>query len=43
VFRTQFVGMPLANAVASIRLISDELLPALRKAQAKPLAEVAAA
>ncbi|MBI4083204.1 MAG: LLM class flavin-dependent oxidoreductase [Candidatus Lambdaproteobacteria bacterium] len=43
VFRTQFVGMPLANALQSIRLISDELLPALRKAEPRPLAQVAVA
>jgi alkanesulfonate monooxygenase SsuD/methylene tetrahydromethanopterin reductase-like flavin-dependent oxidoreductase (luciferase family) len=30
-FRTYWSGMPLAPALASMRLISDELLPALRK------------
>ncbi|MEE8396491.1 MAG: LLM class flavin-dependent oxidoreductase [bacterium] len=30
-FRTQWAGMPLPTALASMRLISDELLPALRK------------
>jgi alkanesulfonate monooxygenase SsuD/methylene tetrahydromethanopterin reductase-like flavin-dependent oxidoreductase (luciferase family) len=31
VFRTHWVGMPLATALGSMRLISRELLPALRK------------
>jgi len=31
VIRTHWAGMPLSAALASIRLISDELLPALRK------------
>ena len=30
VFRTQWAGMPLSSALYSMRLISDELLPALR-------------
>jgi len=30
-FRTHWLGMPLAHALASMRLISDELLPALRQ------------
>lgn len=30
-FRTHWTGMPLASAMHSIRLISDELLPELRK------------
>ena len=30
-FRTHWSGMPLAPALASMRLISDELLPALRR------------
>lgn len=30
VFRTQWIGMPLATALASMRLISDELIPELR-------------
>ena len=31
IFRTQWSGMPVARALASMRLISDELLPALRR------------
>ena len=31
IIRTHWAGMPLSAALASIRLISDELLPALRK------------
>ena len=31
VLRTHWVGMPLSTSLASMRLISDELLPALRK------------
>ena len=31
IFRTHWAGLPLAEALSSIRLISDELLPALRK------------
>jgi alkanesulfonate monooxygenase SsuD/methylene tetrahydromethanopterin reductase-like flavin-dependent oxidoreductase (luciferase family) len=31
VIRTHWAGMPLPNALASMRLISDELLPALHK------------
>ena len=31
IFRTHWAGMPLPTALASMRLISDELLPALRK------------
>jgi alkanesulfonate monooxygenase SsuD/methylene tetrahydromethanopterin reductase-like flavin-dependent oxidoreductase (luciferase family) len=30
-FRTQWSGMPLGHALSSIRLISDELMPALRQ------------
>ena len=30
IFRTHWSGMPVASALASMRLISDELLPALR-------------
>jgi hypothetical protein len=30
-FRTHWSGMPLGHALASMRLISDELLPALRR------------
>ncbi|MCB1548679.1 MAG: LLM class flavin-dependent oxidoreductase [Hyphomicrobiaceae bacterium] len=32
VFRTRWAGMPLATALSSVRLISDEVLPAMRKA-----------
>jgi alkanesulfonate monooxygenase SsuD/methylene tetrahydromethanopterin reductase-like flavin-dependent oxidoreductase (luciferase family) len=31
IVRTHWAGMPLSMALASMRLISDELLPALRK------------
>jgi alkanesulfonate monooxygenase SsuD/methylene tetrahydromethanopterin reductase-like flavin-dependent oxidoreductase (luciferase family) len=31
IFRTHWSGMPVASALASMRLISDELLPALRR------------
>ena len=31
VIRTHWAGMPLSTALASMRLISDELLPALQK------------
>ena len=31
VFRTHWAGMPLPVALSSMRLISDELLPALKK------------
>jgi len=31
IFRTHWAGLPLSEALSSIRLISDELLPALRK------------
>lgn len=34
VVRTHWAGMPLSTALASIRLISDELLPELRRVQA---------
>jgi alkanesulfonate monooxygenase SsuD/methylene tetrahydromethanopterin reductase-like flavin-dependent oxidoreductase (luciferase family) len=40
IFRTHWSGMPVAAALASMRLISDELLPALRRAA--PAAGVAA-
>ena len=33
VFPTHFLGMPVANALASMRLISEELLPALHAAK----------
>jgi hypothetical protein len=31
IFRTHWSGMPVSHALASMRLISDELLPALRR------------
>lgn len=37
VFRTHFNGMPISNALHSMRMISQELLPELRKVKAKPL------
>ena len=42
VFRTHFLGMPLSNAMASMRLISDELLPALHAAKPTPLDQITA-
>jgi alkanesulfonate monooxygenase SsuD/methylene tetrahydromethanopterin reductase-like flavin-dependent oxidoreductase (luciferase family) len=39
VFRTHFIGMPLADALASMRLIGGELLPALRKVRPRPLGD----
>ena len=42
VFRTHFLGMPLANALASIRLLSAEVLPALHGTKPVPLEQVAA-
>jgi alkanesulfonate monooxygenase SsuD/methylene tetrahydromethanopterin reductase-like flavin-dependent oxidoreductase (luciferase family) len=38
VFRTHFPGMPIANALSSMRAISDGLLPALRAVRPTPLA-----
>jgi len=38
VFRTHFIGMPIANALHSMRMISSELLPMLRQVQPKRLA-----
>jgi len=38
VFRTHFIGMPISHALHSMRMISGELLPALRKVQPKKLA-----
>ena len=35
--RTNWAGMPLYNSLASIRMISDELLPELRKVRPKPM------
>lgn len=43
VFRTHFLGMPLSNALASMRLMSEELLPALHGAKPTPLEKIAAA
>ena len=40
VFRTHFLGMPLSNALASMRLMSDELLPALHAAKPPPLEKI---
>jgi hypothetical protein len=31
IFRTQWAGMPVETAIGSMRLISEELLPELRK------------
>jgi len=42
VFRTHFLGMPYANALASMRLISAELLPALHSAKPTPLEKITA-
>ena len=36
IFRTHWSGMPVASALASMRLISDELLPALRRVGHQP-------
>ena len=35
VFRTYFVGMPISSALHSMRMISDELLPALRQVKSR--------
>ena len=35
VLRTHWSGMPLGHALASMQLISDELLPALRRVKAE--------
>ena len=43
VFRTHFLGMPVSNALASMRLISEELLPALHAAKPTPLEQIGAA
>ena len=37
VFRTHFIGMPISHALHSMRMISSELLPALRAVQPAPL------
>ena len=33
VFRSHWAGMPLSSALSSMRLISDELMPELRKVE----------
>jgi len=38
IFRTHWSGMPVGHALASMRLISDELLPALRRITPPPAA-----
>ncbi len=38
VFRTHFIGMPISHALHSMRMISDELLPELRKIRPVPVA-----
>ena len=38
VLRTHWAGMPLSTALSSMRLISDELMPELRKVSPVPLA-----
>ena len=43
VFRTHFLGMPLSNALTSVRLLSEELLPALHAAKPTPLEQLSAA
>ena len=43
VFRTHFLGMPAASAMASLKLMSEELLPALHKATPTPLDQITAA
>ena len=43
VFRTHFLGMPIANAMASMKLLSEELLPALHGVTPTPLEKVTAA
>jgi len=35
IMRTHWAGMPLSASLASMRLISDELLPALRTVRAR--------
>jgi alkanesulfonate monooxygenase SsuD/methylene tetrahydromethanopterin reductase-like flavin-dependent oxidoreductase (luciferase family) len=37
VFRTHFIGMPISHALHSMRMISSELLPALRQVRPTPL------
>jgi alkanesulfonate monooxygenase SsuD/methylene tetrahydromethanopterin reductase-like flavin-dependent oxidoreductase (luciferase family) len=36
IFRSHWSGMPVAHALSSMRLISDELLPALRRVKTGP-------
>jgi hypothetical protein len=43
VFRTHFLGMPVSNALASMRLMSEELLPALHAAKPTPLEKITGA
>jgi len=38
VFRIHFIGMPMGHVLYCMRMISDELLPELRKVQVPPLA-----
>ena len=40
VFRAHYIGMPIESALYSIRMISDELLPALRKVTPTPLEQL---
>ena len=42
VFRTHFLGMPVANALSSMQLMSEELLPALHAATPTPLDQISA-
>ena len=42
VFRTHFLGMPLSHALASMRLMSEELLPALHGSKPVPLEQITA-
>ena len=37
IFRTHWSGMPVGHALSSMRLISDELLPALRRIEPRPV------
>ena len=37
IFRTHFIGMPIGHALHSMRMIPDELLPALRRVEPRPL------
>jgi len=36
IFRTHWSGMPVGHALASMRLISDELLPELQRTKPPP-------